>query len=126
MSREYSAFLNLLQRIEESNSYEIAKLDKKWCKVMEEEFHILEKNKRGKYICYQKKPIGCKWVYKIKYHSNYTVERYKANLVVKRYTQTYGINYYEIFVSIVKMNTVRILLSVAVNNGLKQSPPNER
>jgi hypothetical protein len=39
------------------------------------------------------KTVGCKWVYTIKYNSDGTVEWYKAWLVAKGYTQTYGINY---------------------------------
>lgn len=31
------------------------------------------------------KPVGSKWVYKIKYHSDRTIERYKSRLVVKDY-----------------------------------------
>jgi Reverse transcriptase (RNA-dependent DNA polymerase) len=44
-----------------------------------------------------------------------TIERYKARLVTKVYTQNYDIDYTEIFAPVAKMNTVRILFSIAVN-----------
>ena len=43
------------------------------------------------------------------------VERYKARLVAKAYTQTYGIDYDETFAPVAKMNSVRTLISCAVN-----------
>ena len=61
----------------------------------------------------EKGPVGCKWVFTIKYKANGSLERYKARLVVKSYTQTYGVDYQEIFTPIAKMNTVRVLLSLA-------------
>jgi hypothetical protein len=44
-------------------------------------------------------------------------ERYKARLVARGYSQTYGIDYNETFAPLAKMNIVRILISCASNFG---------
>jgi len=49
-----------------------------------------------------KKTVGCKWVYTVQFNLDGSVERLKACLVAKGYTQTYGINYDEPFSPVAK------------------------
>ncbi|RVW81474.1 Retrovirus-related Pol polyprotein from transposon RE1 [Vitis vinifera] len=114
LSESNKSFVNQLAI---PNSVQEALADPRWKAVMNEEIKSLQKNETWELVkCPpRKKSVGCRWIYTVKYKADGSIEQFKARLVAKGYTQTYGIDYTETFASIAKINTVRVLLSLAAN-----------
>lgn len=70
-----------------------------WCKVMAEELVALETNNTWTVepLPLGKHPIGCRWLYKVKYKADGSLDKHKARLVPKGYTQQAGIDFTETF-----------------------------
>ena len=63
--------------------------------------------------------VGSKWVYKVKVYGDGHIDRYKARLVAQGYTQRKGADYDETFSPVIRMESVRTVVGLAVQNGLK-------
>lgn len=63
------------------------------------------------------RPIGLKWVYKVKKDAKGTVIRHKTRLVAKGYIQRHGVDYDEIFAPVARLETVRLILALAAQRG---------
>jgi len=112
VERTTVAVLEEPQNIEEALTCENSK---EWECAMREEYDSLMTNNTWTLVplLAGRKPVSCKWVFKIKQGANGEVERYKAKLVARGFTQTYGVDYNETFALVAKFTSIRCIVALA-------------
>ncbi|KAK1422630.1 hypothetical protein QVD17_17916 [Tagetes erecta] len=118
LSAENHCFATTLNKSVEPKSSKEALKDINWVNAMNKEMEALNRNKTWDLVDLPpgRKPIGCKWVFKIKHDPSGAISRYKARLVAKGYSQREGIDFDETFSPVVKMVTIRTVFSLAVQH----------
>lgn len=111
----------MLLKVEEPGSYREAREGKEWRDAMNVEMETIEKNKTWVLTDLPpgQKPIGLKWVYKLKKDSEGNVVKHKARLVAKGYVQRKGVDYNEVFALVARLETIRLLLALSAKEGWK-------
>ena len=55
--------------------------------------------------------MGLKWVFKIKYNEDGSIQKHKARIVAKGYLQQPGVDFTETFAPVARMETIIIVLT---------------
>jgi hypothetical protein len=109
----------LLTSAEEPPTFAEAEREANWRKAMMEEMKSIEENSTWELVDPPRgcRPIGLKWVFKVKRDKHGDIVKYKARLVARGFVQREGIDFEEVFVPVVRMESVRLLLALAASNG---------
>ncbi|KAG8480419.1 hypothetical protein CXB51_025096 [Gossypium anomalum] len=107
--------------IVEPSNYEEAARDMNWKRAMEAELDMIQKNQTWDLVKRpeKKKVIGVRWVFRARFNANGSLNKYKARLVVKGYSQQYGIDFEETFAPVARLDTIKLLLSLAAQKQWK-------
>ncbi|GJT14890.1 ribonuclease H-like domain, reverse transcriptase, RNA-dependent DNA polymerase [Tanacetum coccineum] len=104
-----------------TRKYNEAKLKPRWLKAMKTELDSIVKNNTWKLVPLSKGvvPIGLKWLFKIKRNIDGSIMKYKVLLVAKGDVQQPEIDFDEVFASVARVETIRLLIDLAAGKGWK-------
>src|ERR1700733_10154909 len=89
-----------------------------WQQAAEEEINSLIANKTWDIVPLPKdrKAIGSRWVFKVKRNADGSIERYKARVVAKGFSQRPGVDYMEVFAPTFRMASIRTIIALAAKH----------
>ena len=105
----------------EPTDYEETKKNQIWVTAMREEPSMIKKNQTWHLVERPKdrNVIGVKWVYRTKLNVDGSINKHKARLIVKGYAQVFGVDYSETFAPVVRLDIIRLLLTVTMQKNWK-------
>lgn len=111
------------EEIMEPQSFDEAKNSphaKEWMAAMQQEHQSLIDNKTWELVELpaDRKAIGCKWIFKVKYRADGEIERFKSRLVARGFSQQPGVDYEETFSPVVSFTSIRMLLAYALQHNM--------
>ena len=88
---------------------------------MNEELNSIKKNEVWELVDLPdgRKPIGCKWILRKKYKSYGTLDKFKARIVVKGYTQKPSIDFVDTYSPVAKFTSICILMAIVARMDLE-------
>ncbi|WVZ61696.1 hypothetical protein U9M48_011528 [Paspalum notatum var. saurae] len=109
----------LLVEGEEPATFAQAEQEEVWRRAMQDEISSIEENQTWKLVNPPPghRPIGLKWVFKLKKDAAGRVFKHKARLVAKGYVQREGVDFGEVFAPVARLDSVRLLLALAAQEG---------
>jgi len=65
------------------------------------------------------KPLGYKWIFKRKMKADGSIDKYKARLVIKGYRQREGLDYFDTYSPVTRINSIRMIIAIAALRNLE-------
>ncbi|GMJ02586.1 hypothetical protein HRI_003927800 [Hibiscus trionum] len=115
----YKTFIGNISSVYEPSFYHQSVKYPEWREAMHAELKAMEDLHTWTVVPLPsgKQPIDCKWVYRVKYKADGSVDRCKARLIAKGFTQIEGIDYTDTFSPATKLTSFKMLLALAAVNG---------
>jgi len=90
-----------------------------WKEVMDPKIKSLKMAGTWKMVPHPsgKNIVRSKWVFKLKWKANGSIDKYKVQLVVCGFTQIYGVDYYNTFSLVAHLTSFRVLMALIAHFG---------
>lgn len=117
VEQEEDEIMALVVAVEDPETFEKSAKYEKWRKAIEAEMKAINDNNTWELVDVPEGVIviGVKWGLQDK--TQREVDNFNASLVAKGYHQTYGVDFYEVFATVDKWDTIKLILGFAAQEG---------